>query len=63
MSRINATSDPLNDSMHAMNNRLISRPTSSFHKAVRNNTMISNDANSTLTPASKMDSRINRARR
>ena len=28
-----------------------------------NNTMISKDANSTLTPASKIDSRINRARR
>ena len=63
MSRINATSDPLSATMHAMNNRLISKPTSSFHNAVRNNTMISTDASSTLTPASRIDSRISRARR
>jgi len=63
MSRINATSDPLSATMHAMNSRLINNPTSSFHNAVRNSTIISNDASSTLTPASRIDSRINRARR
>ena len=63
MSRMNATSDPLSDTMQAMNSRLISNPTSSFHNAVRNSTIISNDASSTLTPASRIDSRISRARR
>jgi hypothetical protein len=41
MSRINATSDPQSDTMHAMNSRLINNPTSSFHSAVRNSTIIS----------------------
>jgi len=63
MSRINATSDPQSDTMQAMNSRLINNPTSSFHNAVRNSTIISIDASSTLIPASRIDSRISRARR
>jgi hypothetical protein len=41
MSQMNATSDPLSDTMHAMNSRLINNPTSSFHSAVKNRTIIS----------------------
>ncbi len=58
-----ATSDPLSATMQRMNSRLTSKSTSSFHNAIRNNTIIRNDASSTLTPASRIDSRISRARR
>jgi len=63
MSRINVTSDPLSDTMHAMNSRLMNRPISTFSNAVRNSTIISTDASNTLIPASSMDSRISLARR
>ena len=63
MSRIKATSDPLSATMQAMKSRLINKATSSFHNAVRNNTIISSDASSTLTPASRIDSLMSRARR
>ena len=62
ISLIKATNDPLSEAMQAMKSRLRNKPTSNFHKAVRNSTIISTDASKTLVPASRIDSRINRAR-
>ena len=52
MSRINATSDPLSTTMQAMNSAY-QQARLQFNNAVRNSTIISTDASSTLTPPAR----------